>query len=100
MKRTAARAWLAYASVAVGVTVVAFLAAMLAPAPARQAVQVAAGVALGVQLFAFALLILLRGQPQLFLVGWLIGLVLRFGVVGVGAYLLTQWPCCRSVRRC
>jgi hypothetical protein len=45
-----------------------------------------------VQLLAFGLLLMLRGQPQLFMAAWLSGMVLRFGVLGAGAFWLTREP--------
>ena len=74
---------------AVSVARLKFLALCLV---AAAAVWVSAGVAYGLQLLALALLLVVRKEPQLFLIGWLAGLVLRFAVLGVGAYALAKWP--------
>ena len=54
------------------------------------AIWVGAAVAYAVQLVAFALLLALRPQTQLFMVGWLGGMVLRFAVLGVLAFALSR----------
>ena len=89
MKRTRAGAWTGYALAALIVTIVlAGSASWLAGSDNVRAVWFAAALAYGLQLAAFALLLALRAQPQLFMAGWLGGMVLRFGVLGVCAYWL------------
>lgn len=84
------RAWGAYALTALGVTApAAALTAWLVDAPS-EAVWVGAGVALLVQLAAFGALVALRDRGTLFLVGWLGGMLLRFGAVGVMAVWLSR----------
>ena len=83
------KAWLLYAGLGLVVTVVlaAGVGFALGGASAR-AVWFAAVVAYVLQLVAFAALIAVRGRNELFLAGWLAGLVARFGAVGVMAYWL------------
>lgn len=89
MKRTRAGAWVRYAGTALIITaVLAGIAGWLAGSENVRAVWFAAALAFGLQLAAFALLLALRGQPQLLMAGWLGGMVLRFGVLGVCAYWL------------
>ena len=85
------RAWLLYAGLGLVVTVVlaAGVGFALGGASAR-AVWFAAVVAYVLQLVAFAALIAVRGRNELFLAGWLVGLVARFAVVGVVAYWLRR----------
>lgn len=91
MKRTRAGAWLGYALAALIVTsVLAAVAGWLVDGETMRAVWVAAALAYGLQLAAFALLLALRAQPQLFMIGWLGGMMLRFGVLGVCAYWLSR----------
>lgn len=91
MKRTPVRAWLAYAITGlVATTLIAVTIAALVEADGTRAVWLAAAVAYSIQLVAFGLLLFVRGQAQLFMAAWLGGMVLRFGVLGVGAYWLTQ----------
>ena len=85
------RAWLAYAGVAAAVTLGgAALAVLFAEGDVRRAIWFAAGLALLLQLVAFGALIAVRERSELFLAGWLIGLVLRFGVVGLVAFWLPR----------
>jgi hypothetical protein len=85
------KAWLAYAGTGLVVTLAGAGVAMLfVPAPARSAVWFAAGVAYAIQLIAFAGLVAVRSRPKWFLLGWLTGLVLRFGAVGVVAFWLSR----------
>ena len=85
------RAWVAYAGTALAVTLAgALLATLVVAAPARGAVWFAALVAYLLQLIAFAALIAVRNRHELFLLGWLSGLVLRFGALGVVAYWLSR----------
>lgn len=85
------RAWLSYAGAGLVVVLAgAGLATLLVPATAVGAVWFAAWLAWVLQLIAFAGLVAVRERSELFLVGWLSGLVLRFGVVGVVAYWLSR----------
>lgn len=85
------KAWLAYAGA--GLVVVAAgagLATVLVSSSSVGAVWFAAVLAWVLQLIAFAGLIAVRERSELFLAGWLGGLVLRFGVVGLVAYWLSR----------
>ena len=76
------KAWSAYAAAGLAATaVVAGLVLWLGNAEMDRAVLIAAGIAYGLQLVAFALLLLMRDSAQLFLAGWLGGMVLRFGAL-------------------
>jgi hypothetical protein len=87
------KAWLAYAAAGAAVTVVgAALLTLLVPGGAVGAVWFAAGLAYALQLVAFAALIVVRGRNELFLVGWLGGLVLRFAALGLVAFWLARTP--------
>ena len=91
MKRTPVLSWLAYALTGlVATTVVAALASALVAADAARAVWVAAALAYGLQLIAFALLLALRARAEWFLAAWLGGMVLRFGALGLCAYWLSS----------
>lgn len=91
MRRTRAGAWVGYAAAALIVTSgLAGIAGWLLDGEDVQAVWFAAALAYGLQLAAFALLLALRAQPQLFMMGWLGGMMLRFGALGVCAYWLTR----------
>jgi hypothetical protein len=85
------RAWLGYAGA--GLVVVlggAGLAMLFVSGSAAGAVWFSAGLAWVLQLIAFAVLVAVRERSELFLVGWLGGLVLRFGVVGLVAFWLSR----------
>jgi hypothetical protein len=83
------RAWLSYAGVGLAVVgVAAGGATLLLEAEAARAVQVAAAIAYVLQLGAFAALLAFRGRDALFLAGYLGGMVLRFGGLGVVAWWL------------
>lgn len=85
--------WLSYAGVGLVVTLLAAAVATALVAPgARTAVWFAAALSYGLQLAAFAALLWLRRDPQLFLVGWAAGMVLRFGAVGAVAFWLSRAP--------
>lgn len=85
------RAWLAYAAAGLVVTaVLGGIASLMLESGRLSALWIAAGAAYGLQLMAFALLVRMRGQPQLFLVAWLGGMVLRFATVGLVAYWLSR----------
>lgn len=87
------RAWFAYAVVGLLVVLVAGIVATLVVAPSAVAgVWFAAGLAYVLQLVAFGVLVAVRGQHSLFMVGWLAGLVLRFLGVGVVAFWLLRDP--------
>ena len=91
MKRTPLAAWFAYALTGLIVTtLIAVVGVLLVEGNAARAVWTAAGVAYGIQLLAFGLLLWLRGQPHLFMAAWLGGMVLRFAVLGLGAYWLSR----------
>lgn len=81
----------AAASLAVALAGAGLLSLML-DAAATQAVWLAAGIAWGVQLAAFAGLMLVRERSQLFLLGWLLGLALRFLAVMAVALWLSREP--------
>ncbi|MGQ0815280.1 MAG: hypothetical protein ACT4O1_12615 [Gemmatimonadota bacterium] len=83
------RAWLFYAVAGAVAVAVGGWIAVLAGAESG-AVAVAGGVAYAIQLAAFGLLIMLRTQPQLFMVAWLAGMVFRFGALGVCAFWLSR----------
>jgi hypothetical protein len=87
------KAWLTYAAVAAAVTLAgAGIGTLLAGPGAAGAVWFAAGLAWVLQLAAFAALVLVRERHELFLVGWGVGMVLRFAAVGVVAFWLTRDP--------
>ena len=81
------RAWVAYAVAAAGVTALVAGGALVLTDSAGRAIAAGAGLALGVQLVAFGLLLAVRDQAHLFLAGWLGGMVVRFGAVGACVYL-------------
>ncbi|CAN5811879.1 hypothetical protein BH23GEM9_BH23GEM9_14840 [soil metagenome] len=87
------KAWLSYAAVGLAVVLVGsgLAAALLDPAAAR-AVWFSGAVAYAVQLAAFAGLVLVRERNELFLLGWLLGLALRFITVGLVAFWLSRDP--------
>lgn len=85
------RAWLTYAFASLVVTLAGSgLAAVFADRPTVGAIWFAAAVAWVLQLAAFAALIAVRERNELFLIGWLGGLVLRFGAVGVVVFWLSR----------
>jgi hypothetical protein len=86
------RAWLTYALVAAMVIVVLALAVSLVGGGSiTRAVWLAAGLAYALQLVAFGMLLLVRDRPELFMAGWLGGMVLRFGAVGVLAFYASRF---------
>jgi hypothetical protein len=87
------RIWLKYAAAGLFVTGagVALASLLLSPESAG-AVRIAAAVAFAVQLVAFAALVAVRERHELFLLGWVSGLILRFLTVGVAAVWLTRDP--------
>lgn len=87
---TKVKSWLSYAAAGAALTVVGGgVVGLLAGADAR-AVWIAAAIAYVVQLGAFGLMVALQGQPQLFMIGWLAGMMVRFGAVGVCAFWLSR----------
>ena len=87
MKSGLVRAWLAYAGVGMALVVVLTIVAAGLVAPAlRPAILIGGAIAYVLQLAAFGLLLALRDKPQLFLAGWLGGMVLRFGALGAVLY--------------
>jgi hypothetical protein len=78
------KAWLAYAACGtVAVVLITIVAVLLAKGPADRAIMVGAAIALMLQLAAFALLVAVRDKQHLFMGGWLGGMVLRFGGLGL-----------------
>jgi hypothetical protein len=87
------RVWLRYAGVGLLVTLAGVaLASLLGGGESLRAVQFAAALAYGVQLCAFAALVAVRGRSDLFLLGWVGGLILRFATVGLVAVWLSRDP--------
>ena len=87
MKAQRSRAWLAYAVVALGLTVaITMVAAAVAGPGTRQAIVLAAAIAYVLQLVAFGILLAVRDQTHVFMAGWLAGMLLRFGAVGACLY--------------
>lgn len=87
MKSGLVRAWLAYAGVGMALVVLlTIVAAGLVAAPIRPAILIGGAIAYVLQVTAFGLLLALRDKPQLFLAGWLGGMVLRFGALGAVLY--------------
>ncbi len=85
------KAWGAYALTALVLTVAAAaLTAELVDAASAPAVWLGAALALLVQLAAFGALVALRDRGTLFLLGWLGGMLLRFGALGVVAVWLSR----------
>ena len=85
------KAWLHYALaglVLAGLGVL--IASSLVAAADRQAVWFGAGVAYAIQLAAFGALQAVRGNAQLFMLGWAAGIGLRFLAVGVIAFWLNS----------
>jgi CHASE2 domain-containing sensor protein len=82
-----------YAAASLGVVAVgAGLAALLLEPATARAVWFAGGIAWVVQVAAFAGMLAVRGRNELFLMGWLLGLALRFMAVGLVAFWLTRDP--------
>lgn len=85
------RSWLSYAAAGLVVTLLAAAIATTLVAPGgRAAVWFAAAVSYGLQLAAFAAMLALRKDPQLFLIGWAAGMVVRFGALGGIAFWLSR----------
>jgi hypothetical protein len=49
----------------------------------RRAIVIGAGLAYVVQLIAFAALLAVRDKQHVFMAGWLVGMLLRFGALGL-----------------
>jgi hypothetical protein len=87
------RAWALYAAAGLFVTLLgAGVGSLLLDDAATRALWFAALLAYGVQLVAFAALLLVRNRSELFLLGWLAGLALRFLVVLLVALWLSREP--------
>jgi hypothetical protein len=87
------KGWISYAVVGLLLTVLAALLAVAVVGSAGQAgVWFAAGLAYTMQLAAFAALRAARNEPQLFLVAWAGGILVRFGAVAVVAFWLRRQP--------
>jgi hypothetical protein len=86
------RAWTAYAVAGAVLTIaVAGIVSLLVGDAPSKAVWLSAALAYGLQLVAFALLLRFRDQANLFLAGWLGGMVLRFGALGALAFWATRF---------
>jgi hypothetical protein len=84
-------AWLPYAGLALALAVlIGGVTWGFAPPDAARAVWVGTGVAFVAQLVAFALLVHCRGRANLFIAGWLGGMLLRFGALGAVAVWVTR----------
>ena len=91
MKRTRTNSWILYAAAGLVVTVVlAGIISSLLGGMAAKAVWFSAAVAYVIQITAFALLLYMRNDPNLFLSAWLGGMVIRFAVLGVATYGLSR----------
>jgi hypothetical protein len=85
------KAWLAYAGAGLVVVLAGAGVGMLfVSASEAGAVWFAAGLAWVLQLIAFGGLVAVRERTDLFLAGWLGGLALRFGVLGLVAFWLSR----------
>lgn len=85
------RTWLSYAGVGLMVTVaLAGLVSVFVEPGSLGAVWFAAAVAYALQLVAFGGVVAVRDRTELFMVGWLSGVVLRFATVGMLAFWLTR----------
>ncbi len=85
----AGRAWRSYAAASLALVLGLVVAGVLVvDAGARPGLLVAAGAAWVLQLAAFAGLLAVRDRPELFLLGFVGGMLLRLGmVVGAGLWL-------------
>jgi hypothetical protein len=86
------RAWIAYA-VAGGLAIAgaALLVSLLGGAGVRRAVWLSAGFAYALQTIAFAVLLLVRDRTELFMAGWLGGMMMRFAAVGGVAFYASRY---------
>ena len=86
------RAWTAYALVAGAVIgVAALVVSLVGGGSITRAVWLSAGFAYAVQAIAFAMLLLVRDRTELFMAGWLGGMVLRFAAVGGLAFYASRY---------
>ena len=86
------RAWTAYSLTAAVVTLVAaVLISLVGGAGITRAVWLSAGFAFVLQTVAFAMLLLVRDRTELFMAGWLGGMVLRFAAVGGLAFYASRY---------
>jgi len=91
MKRTRTNSWVLYAATALAVTVVlAGIISSLLGGTAAKAVWFSAAAAYVIQITAFALLLYMRNDPNLFLSAWLGGMVIRFAVLGLATFGLSR----------
>lgn|GEM_PF-202681 len=84
------RSWRAYAVCAFAVTAAVALLLVGVGVGTASAVWFGAGLAYGLQLIAFGALLAVRDRAQLLLAGWLTGMVLRFGAVGLSIFWLSR----------
>jgi hypothetical protein len=85
------RAWRAYALAAFAATIViAGITSAVVSRAALGAVWFSAVLAYGLQLLAFAGLLWVRDEAHRFLMGWVLGMALRFGAVGGVAWWLSR----------
>jgi hypothetical protein len=85
------RAWLAYAGAALVIAAgLAAVASLFLPDLAARAVWLAAGIAWGLQLVAFALLLVAGRNATHFLAGWVAGMLLRFSALAVVAFVVSR----------
>ena len=85
------RAWSAYAVVGLMASAaIAGIASLALDFEATRAVWISAALAYVLQLAAFAALLKFRSNSQLFMAGWLVGMALRFAVVGLFAWWLAN----------
>ena len=90
-RRSGLRVWAAYAVAALALMIAfAMVATLVVPAQSVRAVWFSAALAYALQLAAFAGLVWFRGESQLLLGGWLIGMALRFGALGGVAWWLSR----------
>jgi hypothetical protein len=85
------QAWAIYAAAALVLTAVAAgVATQFVSRTEARAIWFSAALACALQLVAFAGLLWVRNQAQLFLAGWVIGMTLRFGALGGVAWWLSR----------
>ena len=86
-----ASAWIRYGLAGLTTTLVcAALLGMILGGSSARAIWLAAGLAWLLQLIAFAVLVLVRDNPRFFMAGWLAGIALRFGALGLVAFWSTR----------
>jgi hypothetical protein len=85
------RAWGTYAGAGlVLVVLITIVAVSFQTGAARRAVVAGAAIAYGVQLIAFVALLAVREKQHLFMAGWLGGMLLRFGVLGLCLFAMNS----------